>query len=209
MKKLKSLIILLACTGLATTMNAQSGLTLEASQLLTSFKFTDSRGNDLSSEYSGIFTGAYNLGYRHVTAGGIMVSGGLGMHNGGATLVYDAMNYTWDLKYAGGRLGLGYMYQAGRVSPYLNVSGYFAYMLRGFQTINNEHFDITSMEVINEMDYGLYISPGVQLRLSDAVSSYLEFNYLMGLADLEKDDGQETRNKAFGLTLGLSLSIVK
>ena len=209
MKKLKSLIILLVCAGFSTTLNAQSGLTFEASQLLTSFKFTDSGGNDLSSEYSGIFTGAYNLGYRYVSAGGIMVSGGLGMHNGGATLVYDAMNYTWDLKYAGGRLGLGYMLQTGRVSPYLNVSGYYAYMLRGFQTINNEHFDITSMEVMNEMDYGLYISPGVQLGLSDALSTYLEFNYLMGLANLEKEESQEARNMAFGLTLGLSLSIVK
>ena len=209
MKKLKSLIILLVCAGFSISLNAQSGLTLEASQLLTSFKFTDSRGNDLSNEYSGIFTGAYNLGYRHVTAGGIMVSGGLGMRNGGSTLVYDAMNYRWDLKYAVGRLGLGYMYQAGRLSPYLNVSGYFAYMLRGFQTINNEHFNITSMEVINEMDYGLYISPGVQLRLSDAVSTYMEVNYLMGLANLEKFEGQESKNMSYGLTLGLSLSIVK
>ena len=209
MKKLKSLIILLVFAGFATILNAQSGLTLEASQLFTSFKFTDSRGNDLSSDYSGIFTGAYNLGYRHVSPGGIMVSGGLGMHNTGATLVYDAMNYIWDLKYASGRLGMGYMLQTDRVSPYLNVSGYYAYLLRGYQTINNEHFDITSMEVINTMDYGLYVSPGVQLRLSEAVSSYLEFNYLMGLGNLETDDGQESRNMAYGLTLGLSLSIVK
>lgn len=209
MKKLKSLIILLVFAGFATSLNAQSGLTLEASQLFTSFKFTDSRGNDLSSEYTGIFTGAYNLGYRYVSAGGMMVSGGLGMHNTGSTLVYDAMNYMWDLKYASGRLGVGYMLQTDRVSPYLNVSGYYAYLLRGYQTINNEHFDITSMEVINTMDYGLYVSPGVQLRLSEAVSTFLEFNYLMGLANLETDDGQESTNMAYGLTLGLSLSIVK
>ena len=209
MKKLKSLLVLLVCTGFAATLNAQSGLTVEASQLFTSFKFTDSRGNDLSSDYSGIFTGAYNVGYRHVSPGGLMITGGLGMHNAGATLVYDTMNYTWDLKYAGVRVGMGYMLQGARVSPYLNVSGYFAYMLHGFQVINNEYFNITSMEVLNEMDYGVYVSPGVQLRLSDAVSSYLEFNYLMGLANLEKDEGQESKNMAFGLTLGLSLSIVK
>jgi hypothetical protein len=209
MKKLKSLIIVIVCAGLATPLNAQSGLTLEASQLFTSFKFSDSRGNDLSSDYSGIFTGAYNLGYRHVSPGGIMVSGGLGMHNAGSTLVYDAMNYMWDLKYAGGRLGVGYMLQTDRMSPYLNISGYYAYLLRGYQIINNQHFNITSMEVINTMDYGLYLSPGVQLRLSDAVSTYLEFNYLMGLANLERDESQEARNMAYGLTLGLSLSIVK
>ena len=200
---------MLVCAGFAASLNAQSGLTLEASQLFTSFKFTDSRGNDLSSDYSGIFTGAYNLGYRHVTVSGLMVTGGLGMHNAGATLLYDAMNYTWNLKYAGGRLGVGYMLQATRVSPYLNVSGYYAYMLRGFQVINNEHFNITSLEIINQTDYGVYISPGIQLRLSEAVSSYLEFNYLMGLANLEKDEGQESRNLAYGLTLGLSLTIVK
>lgn len=209
MKKLKSLIILLLCTGFATNLNAQSGLTVEASQLFSTFKFSDSRGNDLSSDYSGIFTGAYNLGYRYVSASGLMVTGGLGMHNAGATLVYDAMNYTWDLKYAGGRLGMGYMLETSRVSPYLNVSGYYAYMLRGFQIINNEHFNITSLNVMSQMDYGIYISPGIQLRLSEAVSSYLEFNYLMGLANLEKDESQEAKNMAYGLTLGLSLSIVK
>jgi hypothetical protein len=209
MKKMKSLIVLLVFTAYATTVNAQSGLTIEASQLLTSFKFTDSQGNDLSSEYAGIFTGAYNLGYRFIAANGIMVTGSLGMHNAGATMDYDAMNYTWNLRYAGGRLGLGYILQSARISPYLNVSGYYAYMLRGFQTINNENFNITSSEKISKMDYGVYISPGVQLLLSEAVTSYLEFNYLMGLANLEKDEGQHSANFAYGVTLGLSFSIIK
>jgi len=124
-------------------------------------------------------------------------------------MVYDAMNYTWDLQYANGRLGFGYMLKKNKISPYLNVSGYYAYMLHGFQTINNEDFDLKKSKLLNETDYGIFITPGVQFELSDAVSTFVEFNYLMGLNNLEKDENQNATNFAYGLTLGLSFSILK
>jgi len=209
MKKIKILWLLLGFISYVTTVNAQSSLTLEASQLYASFKFTDSQGSSLNSEYSGIFTGAYGVGYRFVTDGGLMLNAGVGMRKAGATLVYDEMNYMWDLQYANARLGIGYMLKIDRISPYLNVSGYYAYMLRGFQTINNEDFNIKDSELLNKTDYGIFIIPGVQFTLSDAVSTFLEFNYLMGLKNLEKDESQKATNFAYGLTLGLSFSFVE
>jgi len=52
------------------------------------------------------------------------------------------MNYTWDLQYASGRLGIWIFLKDDVVSPYLNVSGYYAFMLSGQQTINNEHHNV-------------------------------------------------------------------
>lgn len=209
MKKIKCTLLLLGFISYVTTVNAQSSLTIEASQLYASFKFTDTEGANLNSEYSGVFTGAYGLGYRFIADNGIMFNVGLGMRKAGATLDYDAMNYTWDLQYANGRLGFGYMLKKDKISPYLSVSGYYAYMLRGFQTINNENFNLKKSKLLNETDYGIFITPGVQFKLSDAVSSFVEFNYLMGLNNLEKDENQKATNFAYGVTLGLSFSISK
>ena len=209
MKKIKLILLLLGFISFVTTVHAQSSLTLEASQLYASFKFTDTEGNNLNSEYSGIFTGAYGVGYRFIANNGIMLNARIGMRKAGATLVYDAMNYTWDLQYANGRLGFGYMLKKDKISPYLNVSGYYAYLLRGFQTINNENFNLKKSKLLNETDYGIFITPGVQIKLSDVVSTFVEFNYLMGLNNLEKDENQKATNFAYEVTLGLSFSISK
>ncbi|MBN2611273.1 MAG: outer membrane beta-barrel protein [Bacteroidales bacterium] len=206
MKKIRILWILLGCFGLMAEIHAQSGITVEASQLFASFKFTDAEGTNLNGDYSGIFTGAYNVSYRFVSEGGFMLSIGAGMRKAGATMVYDDMNYNWDLQYADGKLGIGYMLKNDFVSPYLKVSGYYGYLLRGFQTINNQHFDIKKSETINTSDFGLIITPGVQITVTDEISTFFEFNYLMGLKNIEKDESQESKNYAYGLTFGLLFS---
>ncbi len=209
MKRIGVFWLLLGFISYVTVANAQSSLILEASQLFTSFKYTDSQGNSLNSEYSGIFTGAYEAGYRFVTDGGLMFNAGIGMRKAGATLIYDEMNYKWDLQYANARMGAGYMLKKDLVSPYLNVSGYYAYMLRGYQTINNEDFNIKESESINVSDYGVIINPGLQIAVSDVISTFFEFNYLMGFKNLEKDEDQKAKNFAYGLTFGLAFSFAE
>jgi len=209
MKRLKVIWCLLGFLFIVANANAQSSFTLEASQLYTSFKYTDSQGTSLNSEYSGIYKGAYGLGYRFTSLKGISIITGLGMRKAGATLVYDDMNYTWDLQYADVKLGFGYMFKKSKVRPYFNVSGYYAFLLSGFQTINNEDFDINDSKSLNNTDYGVLITPGVQFKFSDVISSYLEFNYIMGLQNLEKDADQKSANIAYGLTLGISISLSK
>jgi len=209
MKKMK-LFLLLACLIASTVfVSAQSALTIDASQLYASFKFEDSQGTKLNNEYSGIYTGAYGISYRYLTDFGLIIKPGIGMRNGGASLVYDDMNYSWKLQYANAKLGFGYIYIMDRINPYFVASGYFAYLLRGTQIINNENFNITHSSLLNNKDYGVIFTPGVEFKLSDYISSYLEFNYLMGLNNVEMDEGQNAKNFAFGLTLGLSFTITK
>ncbi len=206
MKKISILLIMLVIVSYTATIHAQSSLTVKASPLYASFKFTDSQGTKLNSEYSGIFTGGYGLGYRLVTEGGFMVNVGAGIRKAGATMVYDEMNYTWDLQYAEGRLGVGYMLVSGDIGPYLDVAGYYGYLLRGFQTINNEDFNVKESESINNSDYGIVISPGVQIKLSYEIRTFIEFNYLMGLANMEKDESQKSKNVGYGLTFGFAFA---
>ena len=203
-KHLGLLTILFACV---TVVKAQSSLTVDASQLYSTFKFVDSDNTVSSDEYKGIFTGAYGFGYRYAFENGLTLHSGIGMRTGGASLVIDESNYSWRLQYGEYKLGAGYLYDMGRFSPYFNVSGYLGYMIRGYQTLNNEDFNIIESDLLNRVDYGVMFSPGCQVKLSDFISAYGQFSYLWGLQNIENDENQESGNRAYMLTLGLAFSI--
>lgn len=209
MKKYKLILAIIGFIACTSTVSAQKGLTIDASQLYSSFKFNDTQDIKLNSEYPGIYTSAYGIGYRHLIDNGLMFRGGLGMRNAGASLVYDDINYSWKLQYADLKLGVGYVYNINKFSPYFAANIYFAYLLRGIQTLNNEDFNITESGILNRGDIGIILSPGVDFKLSDFISSYLEFSYIWGLKNIEKDAGQKASNYALGLTLGLSFTITK
>jgi hypothetical protein len=58
-------------------------------------------------------------------------------------------------------------------------------------------------------DFGMIFSPGANISINDRIKVFTEFNYLLGLANIEKDKEQTTKNNGMGLTLGLALSISK
>lgn len=206
MKSIKQFLLITVLVGYISSAHAQGGLTLEVSPLLTSFKFTDKADVKHNSEYQGIFTGAYGVGYRIVSDIGLIIHPAIGMRHGGANLVYDDINYSWRLQYANLKLGLGYMTRFETVNPYFMVSGYYAFLLRGTQTLHDEILNITKSDVLSNIDYGLVFSPGVSIKLSDYVSTYAEFNYLKGLTNIEKDPVQKSKNFAFGLTIGVAFA---
>ena len=121
MKRIKPILLLAVLVAYINTVQAQAGLTLEVSPLLTSFKFTDKAGVKHNSEYQGIYTAAYGIGYRIVSDIGLVIHPAIGMRHGGANLVYDDINYSWRLQYANLKLGLGYMTQFETVNPYFMV----------------------------------------------------------------------------------------
>jgi len=206
MKRMKQFLLLSFLVVYLTTVHAQSGLTLEVSQLYTSFKFKDKAGIKHNSDYQGLYTGAYGIGYRFVNEIGLIINPGIGMRNGGANLVYDDINYSWRLQYANLKLGLGYMTRFENVNPYFIASGYYAFLLRGTQTLHNEILNITESNTLSNIDYGLVFSPGVNIKLSNYISTYVELNYLRGLTNIEKDPVQKSKNFAYGLTVGVAVS---
>jgi hypothetical protein len=207
-KKSVAAVLVAGCLSAVFDANAQtSAATLDASQVISNFKFTDSEGTK-QKEYSPLYTSAYSLGYRYKMESGLLLRASVGMRNAGATLVYDESNYSWNLQYADIKLGVGYAYSLNKLDVYLTASPYYAFLLKGTQRLNNEDFDIKTSGAINKMDYGVIISPGVSFNASDYITIYGEINYLMGLSNLEpKTTGQKAQNVAFAPTLGIAFTI--
>jgi hypothetical protein len=210
-KKFKFLLFVLGFLS-STAAMAQSSLTIDASQQSSNFKFVDSQGT-ADTSYLPAYTGAYSLGYRFATEGGLLVRANLGMRNAGATMIYDDANYLWDLQYADVKLGAGYMLNTARFKPYVTVSGYYAYLLKANQTQGSMNYDMVKGGELKRNDYGVIASPGLQVMLSEFISVYSEFSYVMGLQNIEPQkventtSVQEGYNRAYGLTLGLSFTI--
>jgi hypothetical protein len=207
---IKIVFFLLGFIGLHTSVLAQSSITVDASQQYSTFKFIDSQGES-DRAYSGNFSGGYSVGYRHGgELGGLLIRAALGMRKAGATMVYDDTNYMWDLQYVDIRAGVGYMLLGERIQPYFTATPYFSRLLKANQVINNENFDLLKSGSLKKSDYGVFASPGVQITVSDAFSAYLEFNYMMGLQNLETTgDDQKSYNRAYTLTLGVSFNLTK
>jgi len=190
------------------SLKAQSNITIDASQMLTNFKFTDDQGAKDKS-YTGSYSGAYSIGYRHTGEKGLLLRGGVGMRKAGANLVYDAMNYSWNLQYLDVKLGVGWMFGKGRAKPYISASPYYAFLLKATQVLNNQYFNILDSKSLKTSDYGVFITPGVQFKASDAISVYGEFNYMLGLQNLETSASEKSYNRAYSLTLGVAFTITK
>ncbi len=209
MKKLKQSVLLSCFVAYVAIGSAQPAFTIELAQLLPSFKFKDSEGVQHNNEYQSLVTGAYGLGFRYVSEGGIILKSAIGMRNGGANLVYDDTNYSWKLQYADIKLGVGYMANFKTIKPHIIVSGYYATLLRGIQTTHDDQINIVKSSVLKNNDFGLVFAPGIDIKLSRYVSSFIEFNYLMGLANIELGSTQKTKNSAFGISIGIATSFIE
>jgi hypothetical protein len=203
----KQIVLIALIIAINISLYGQSKIIIEGAQIYSTFKFIDANGNYLSNEYLGKFTNAYNIGYSYKFDFGLFVRPAIGMRNTGAEMVYDNMNYSWQLQYASAKLGIGYMFDFEKVKPYLMISGYFAYLVNGNQIVNNEHFNIIQNNLLKTIDYGIIASPGLEVKISNEISTYFEFDYLMGLNNIEINQSQKTTNISYCLTLGLSFAL--
>jgi hypothetical protein len=187
--------------------NGQSSIFIDASQQVTTFRFLNSDGT-IDKSYAPIYSGAYQVGYAYELDLGVFFRGGAGMRKAGATMVYDAANYQWDLQYLNTEIGAGYGYPLGRFTPFFQVSGYFGYLLKANQKINNEDFDIIDSGSLKRVDAGVMFIPGVKMSVNELISVYADFSYLMGLLNLETStNGQKSTNTGYIISLGLSFAI--
>lgn len=220
MKK-KILTTVLSCLvvglmGTSYQLKAQSSITIDASQQITNFVFTDGSGLQDNTYmmfgedniYKPVYSGAYSFGYSYLLDFGLFIKANVGMRNAGATMVYDETNYKWELQYLQGKIGAGYAYDLGLFNPYIAVTGYYGSLIKANQRINNEDFDIIDSGSIQKNDFGLNIPIGVRIDASEYVSVYTEASYLMGLRNIEtSDNGQNAKNVGYMFTLGLSFAI--
>ncbi|MFM2136467.1 MAG: hypothetical protein RL021_1867 [Bacteroidota bacterium] len=206
MISLSRLLMLLAAAMSTVVVSAESFLTFDAGQQYASFRFIDSDGQQ-DKDYSGVYSGAFGVGYRYVAESGFMARAGVGMNRGGASKVYDASNYTWFLEYASVSAGAGWMFLDGKVRPYFSVAPYYSRLLRGTQTLNNEDFDIKQSERIGIDDYGFHFLPGIHFSATERLHLFAEFDYKLGLQNLDPDPDQIANNRSVGVAAGIAIRI--
>ncbi|TRX72594.1 outer membrane beta-barrel protein [Carboxylicivirga sp. M1479] len=202
----KILVGICLLAGVSTASLAQHSVTVDVSQNITNFSFTNSAGEAIK-DYNPAYSGSYALGYRYSMENGLFFPAKLGMRKAGASYIYDTSNYIWDLRYADARLGVGYNYSFGEFAVHASVSGYYAFLLKANQVINNEHYDIKESGQISNNDFGVFISPGVNYSVSEHISLFLDLNYMMGLQNLETSGEQESANKLFGASVGVAFTL--
>ena len=191
-----------------TNVSAQSSVNLEAGQVFATFKYTDSEGVEDNS-YSYNVLSAYSIGYQHEKQNGLFARAHIGMRKAGANLVYNEVNYIWTMQYADFRAGIGYHFTKWRLKPSIAISPYYAYLLDANQTIIDNNFDIKGNNSIKNSDFGLFISPGLNIILSNYVSIYAEYNYILGLQNIETTEKEKLFNRGFSFNFGVSLNITK
>lgn len=199
-------IILFLVLFIAIPSSSQSNVTFDAGQMFSTFKFVDAQGNQEKDLTSNI-TGCFSLGYQYVQNNGLFVRTNAGMRKAGASMVFDETNVKWNLQYADVSLGLGYVLNKWRLKPYISASPYFGYLLKAEQTIGPDNYDIKEKKLIKTSDFGVFISPGLKIAVSNLVSIYAEYKYILGLQNLETSD-QKSFNRGFSVNLGVAVTII-
>ncbi len=186
---------------------AQSTVTFDAGQVFSTYKYTDSQGEEKS--FSRNITGCFSIGYQYVTNSGLFIRVNAGMRKGGASIVYNEVKVSWQVQYADAGLGVGYIYNKWRLKPYLSVSPYYASMLKAEQTIGQDNYDIKKNKSMASSDFGLYISPGFKISLTNSVACFFEYREIIGLQNLETSSNQKSYNRGSSVNIGVSVAIIK
>ncbi len=186
---------------------AQSNVTFDAGQVFSTYKFIDTLGNK-ENDFTNNIGGRFSIGYQHAQNNGLFIRTNIGMRKAGASIIVDEINVSWDIQYADASVGLGYVLDKWRLKPYFSASPYFGYMLKGNQTIGADNYDIKKNKAIKTTDLGIFFSPGLKIALSNNISFYTEYNYILGLQNLEKTN-QKSFNRGFSINLGISVAIIK
>jgi hypothetical protein len=199
-------LFVLGLLSLACSAQAQSALNLETGQNFTKMYFTDDQAeSDDAFTYN--FSSSWSIGYEYALKEGVFFAAKVGLRSGGASYVYDQFNYRWDLSYADVKLGVGYRHAFNAFSVQFSAQGYYAHLYKAEQRLHNVNRDMLAAESIDNMDVGIFLTPGAYYQLNEKLSIGLEANYMLGLWNLELDEGQKTTNELIGSSIGLRIKL--
>lgn len=184
----------------------QSILNLDFGQNFTNYKFIDEEGKEDNS-FSSNFGNSLNVGYTYKLKEGVFFSSKIGFRQAGASYIYDDFNYQWKLNYSEFRLGVGYEYEMGSLSAHFSTQGYAGYLFKAEQRLHNKERDMLADETIEELDFGLFFTPGFSYKINEKLKIGLEFNYMLGLYNIEKNKEQETYNTLMGSNISLKIKL--
>lgn len=187
---------------------AQNEIKLEGSQVISNFKFVNSSG-ETDKSYSSVTSGAYGISYLRTTKKNVLFKMGAGMRRGGASLTLSNDSYNWSLQYIDVKIGIGYMINKWRIKPYVMITPYYSFLVKASESINSQNYDIMKNKSIKNSDYGLNGSVGIKIPVTDMFAIYAEGSYLYGLQNNEVNTKQQLYNRAYFITIGISLKVSK
>jgi hypothetical protein len=192
--------------------SAQSDFNIEAYAVFSTFNFTAKNVNPntttvANTNYSHTTVSAFSLGYTHSASNGLLLLGSLGVRQAGSSLIYNSINYIWNMHYADIKAGVGYQFDKWRLKPFVSVCPYYGYLLNGTQTFNQESYDLKANKSLKNNDYGLFANVGFKAALSPYISVYTEYNYILGLQNIETGQNQYLYNRGFSVKFGVALTI--
>lgn len=190
---------------------AQSYLNLDAAQVFSTFKFSTANSDPSVYQpvYAQISSAAFGLSYEHDYSSGLLVIGGVNLRKAGASLVYKRTNYEWNLQYADLKGGVGYQINKWHLKPYVTALPFVSYLMNAKQSIGLKYYDIKASRSLQSYDYGVFFGVGFKAALSPYISMFAEYNYILGLKNIETTMGQYLYNRGFAVKLGLGFSITK
>ncbi|MGB3946980.1 MAG: hypothetical protein WBM13_03280 [Bacteroidia bacterium] len=187
-------------------------MNIEVAQNFSTFKFSNKFIDDTNfasdyQQYTQINSIAYGAGYTNLRSSGLLFNGGLGFRKAGASLVYNRTNYLWDLQYIDFKVGAGYLYNRWSIKSYACFMPYYAYLLSAKQTSGLNYYDIKSDNALKSHDLGLLLNVGLKVALSYYTDLFAEYNYNLGLNNIETAPEQSLYNRGFLVKLGLAINI--
>jgi hypothetical protein len=207
-KLLPKYIILLIALLVTKRSISQSSITFDAGQVFSTYKFTDAQGVQ-EKDFTDNITGCFSLGYQFTTQGGLFIRSNVGMRKAGASNEYNGIPVSWNLQYADADVGVGYILNKWRLKPYVYAAPYFGYLLKANQTIGSNTYDILKNKSVKTSDYGVFLSPGLKITLSNYISCYVEYKYILGLNNTETATDQKSYNRGFSINLGVAVSLIR
>jgi hypothetical protein len=192
---------------------AQSYLSFDVGRMFSTFNYsekTNRSDNPLKNQhYSEVPSTTFGIDYKYINHKGLLLSGGLGLRKAGALMTDKQISCTWDLQYIDIKGGMGYQYNKSFLKPYVTILPYFAYLLNAKQTIGNDYYDIKTTRSIKNYDWGTFINLGCKFDVYHNISVFAEYNYNLGLNNIETEERQYLYNRGFSLNAGLMLLLRK
>lgn len=189
---------------------AQSYLNLDGAQVFSTFKFSTKNGNQdipsaVNSTYSYTTGSSFGLSYAHVKPNGLFALAGISMRKAGSSMIYKNVNFIWNMQYIDIKAGIGYQLNKWRLKPYAAVLPYYAHLLDAKQSNGSNNLNIINS--VKNKDLGAFFSLGFKAAISPYFLIYSEYNYILGLQNIETTMDQYLYNRGFSIKLGIALRL--
>ncbi len=192
---LRFLILVLLLT-FSQYIKAQSYVSFGIGKNYSTFKFSTKNIDDniASPGYSVVGSTTIRADYKYVNSKGLL-------------LVYKKRNFIWDMQYVDIKAGIGYQYTKWQIKPYVALVPYYAYLLNAKQSIGSNSYDIKATKAMKNCDLGTFINLGFKTPVYSNISIFAEYNYTLGLKNIETEAGQYLYNRGFSVNAGLAFTI--